>query len=76
MMTEALNGRLSQVGPDKPMGQLLRRYWMPVAASADLDTHPVKAIRLLGEDLALYRDKGARYGLVDRRCPHRGTDLA
>jgi 5,5'-dehydrodivanillate O-demethylase len=58
------------------MGELLRRYWMPIAASAELDEHATKPARLLGEDLVLYKDKSGRYGLVGRRCPHRGTDLA
>lgn len=58
------------------MGDLLRRYWMPIAATAEIDERASKPIRLLGEDLVLYKDKGGRYGLVGRRCPHRGTDLA
>jgi 5,5'-dehydrodivanillate O-demethylase len=43
------------------MGGLLRRYWHPVAAVAELEDHPVKPVRLLGEDLVLYRDGGGRY---------------
>src|SRR5215472_19354497 len=57
------------------MGGLLRRCWQPIAAVAELEDRPVKAVRLLGEDLALYRDRGGRYGLVDRHCPHRRADL-
>ncbi|MFM7737651.1 MAG: Rieske 2Fe-2S domain-containing protein [Alphaproteobacteria bacterium] len=59
-----------------PVGELLRRYWMPVAGVSELDERPVLPVRLLGEDLVLYRDRGGRVGLVDRWCPHRGFDLA
>lgn len=58
------------------MGGLLRRYWQPVAAVDEMERAPVKALRLLGEDLVLYRDIGGNYGLVERRCAHRGADLA
>src|SRR5207302_199574 len=58
------------------MGELLRRYWMPIAAVAELDDHPTKPVRLLGETLVLYRDKAGNYGLVDRHCPHRRADLS
>ena len=75
-MDEATNRTLTQVGADTPMGELLRRYWHPIAAVAELEDHPVKAVRLLGEDLALYRDRGGHYGLVDRHCAHRRADLA
>jgi 5,5'-dehydrodivanillate O-demethylase len=76
MLDEATNRTLTQVGPGTPMGGLLRRYWHPVAAVAELEDRPVKAVRLLGEDLALYRDRGGNYGLVDRHCAHRRADLA
>jgi 5,5'-dehydrodivanillate O-demethylase len=57
------------------MGELLRRYWWPVAPQAELDERPTKAVRLMGEDLVLYRDKRGHYGLVGRFCPHRGASL-
>ena len=59
-----------------PVGGLLRRYWMPIAGVAELDERPVRPVRLLGEDLVLYRDRAGRFGLVERWCPHRGFDLA
>jgi 5,5'-dehydrodivanillate O-demethylase len=59
-----------------PIGDLLRRYWMPVAGVSEFEDRPVRPVRLLGEDLVLYRDRGGRFGLVDRWCPHRGFDLA
>jgi 5,5'-dehydrodivanillate O-demethylase len=58
------------------MGELLRRYWHPIAAVAELEENPIKPIRLLGEDLVLYKDESATYGLVERACPHRGADLS
>ena len=76
MLSREDNERLTRVGAGSSMGQLLRRYWHPVAAVAELADKPVKAIRLFGEDLVLFQDKSGRYGLIDRRCPHRGFDLS
>jgi 5,5'-dehydrodivanillate O-demethylase len=76
MLTAEQNRTLTQVGPGTPMGQLLRRYWMPIAAAGELAEHSIKPLRLLGEDLVLYKDLGGRYGLVDRHCPHRRADLS
>lgn len=57
------------------MGELLRRYWHPIAAVSELAEKSVKTLRLLGEDLVLYRTDTDEYGLVQRGCPHRGADL-
>ena len=76
MLSEEQNKALTQVGAGTPMGELLRRYWMPIAAVAELDDHPTKPVRLLGENLVLYKDKAGNYGLVDRHCPHRRADLS
>ncbi|MFY9691071.1 MAG: hypothetical protein WAJ86_14125, partial [Candidatus Acidiferrales bacterium] len=54
---------LTQVGPDTPCGELMRRYWQPVAASADVTARP-QQVRILGEDLIIFRDKRGRPGLV------------
>jgi 5,5'-dehydrodivanillate O-demethylase len=75
-MTTAENERFTQVGPGTPMGELMRRHWQPIAAVAELDEHPIKPVRLLGEDLVLYRDLSGTYGLVDKHCPHRRADMA
>ncbi len=75
MLDASINRLLTQVGPGTPMGSLLRRYWHPIAGADELDREPVKAVRLMGEDLVLYRDLGGRLGLVGRRCLHRGADL-
>jgi phthalate 4,5-dioxygenase len=68
---------LVRVGPDTPMGALLRRYWVPVLLAEELpepDCSQVR-VRILGEDLIAFRDTEGRVGLVDEFCPHRGTSL-
>ena len=65
---------LTQVGPGTPGGEYLRRYWHPFMLSSELGDTP-KAVRLLGEDLVLFRDQGGRLGLLHRHCIHRGTSL-
>jgi 5,5'-dehydrodivanillate O-demethylase len=76
MLTEERNRLLGQTSAGTPMGDLLRRYWMPIAGVSELEKNPIKAVRLMGEDLVLYRDLGGKYGLVDRHCPHRRADLS
>ena len=76
MLSAQENEALTQVGPGTPMGELMRRYWHPVAATAELDERPTKAVRLLSEDLVLYKDRSGTYGLIDRLCPHRRVDLS
>jgi nitrite reductase/ring-hydroxylating ferredoxin subunit len=77
MLTAARNRRITQTGPGTPCGALMRRYWQPAALVEELDSpRPVKRVRLLGEDLVLFRDEGARYGLLHRHCAHRGADLS
>ena len=75
MLTIEQNERLTQVGPGTPMGELLRRYWFPIAATAELQKNPTKAVRLLGENLVLYRDRSGVYGLVESACAHRRFNL-
>ena len=69
---------LVRVGRGTPGGELLRRYWHPVATSAQADGTPRK-VRVLGEDLVLFRAKGedgaGQVGLLHARCCHRGTTL-
>ena len=76
MLSEDENRTLTQVGPGTPMGDLLRRYWQPVAAVAELEEATTKRVQLLGEFLVLFKDKAGTYGLIDARCAHRGTDLS
>jgi 5,5'-dehydrodivanillate O-demethylase oxygenase subunit len=76
MLSTADNERLTQVGRGTPMGELLRRYWHPIAPTAELDDRPTKRVRVMGEELVLYKDRVGRYGLLGRYCPHRGMDLS
>ncbi|MFM9971910.1 MAG: Rieske 2Fe-2S domain-containing protein [Burkholderiales bacterium] len=83
MTTQSENETLTRVGPGSPAGELLRRYWHPVAAAGDLtDEKPIKAIKLLGEKLVVFRlpavaqDSGPRYGLVAEQCRHRLASMA
>ncbi len=76
MLSAQENEALTRVGPGTPMGELMRRYWHPIAAAAELDERPTKEVRILGEDLVLYRDKSGQLGLIDRACPHRRVNLA
>jgi nitrite reductase/ring-hydroxylating ferredoxin subunit len=68
------NPALTEVGPGTPMGELLRRYWHPIGLASDASDTPRK-VRVLGEDLILFRDKGGRPGLVHPNCAHRGASL-
>lgn len=77
MMTKEENQLLTQVGPGTAAGELLRRYWQPVALSEELSSGGAPlAVRILGEDLVLFRDDKGRPGLLGIRCSHRGTDLS
>ena len=78
MLTVKENELLTRVGPGTGCGDLMRRYWHPIAASQELDTSPfrTKEVRLMGEDLVLYRDRSGRLGLIDRWCSHRRVNLA
>jgi 5,5'-dehydrodivanillate O-demethylase oxygenase subunit len=76
MLNQATNELFTRVGPGTPMGELMRRYWHPIGAVSELEDNPVKPVRLLGEDLVLYRDRNGAYGLLDRHCPHRRADLS
>jgi len=65
------NAKLTEVGRGTPMGELLRRYWHPVGLAAHAGATP-RPVRILGEDLILFRDGAGRPGLVHARCCHRG----
>jgi 5,5'-dehydrodivanillate O-demethylase len=76
VLTKEKNDMLVRVGRGTPMGELLRRYWQPIGGASQLDDNPIKAIRLFGEDLVVYKDLSGRYGLIDRHCPHRRADMS
>ena len=71
METAEQNRLLTQVGRATPMGQLLRRYWQPIGAASELQTKWTQRVRLLGEDLVLFRDRQGKLGLIAEQCPHR-----
>lgn len=76
MLTAEENRILTQVGPGTPGGELLRRYWHPIAVARELTPEkPTKFLRILGENLVLFLDTSGRAGLVSDRCPHRGASL-
>lgn len=83
-MKAELNEKITRIGPGTPCGQLMRHYWQPVALvdefnpalDPEMGIRPVKAVRLLGQDLVLFRNAQGEYGLLDRDCPHRGADLS
>ncbi len=76
MLSKEENERLTRVGPGTPCGQLLRRYWQPVAVASELTpTKPTQRVKVLGEDLVVFRDRQGRYGCLAEHCAHRGTSL-
>ena len=77
MLDQERSEALMKVGADTPMGKLMRRYWHPIAAASEFNEQKAtKPIRLMGEDLVLYKDLSGTYGLIDRHCPHRRADLS
>ncbi|HEV2571784.1 MAG TPA: aromatic ring-hydroxylating dioxygenase subunit alpha [Beijerinckiaceae bacterium] len=76
MLTAEQNEMITRIGPGTPAGNLMRRYWQPVAAVSELSERWTMRVRLLGEDLVLYRNREGGYGLVAEKCPHRGASLA
>jgi 5,5'-dehydrodivanillate O-demethylase oxygenase subunit len=76
MLTQEENELLTRVGRGTPGGELLRRYWHVVAAASELtEENPKKKVRVLGEDLVLFRYGNGKYGLVAEHCAHRGASL-
>ena len=76
-MLAAENDRLTRVGRQTPMGELVRRFWIPFLQVTDLrepDGAPVR-VTLLGEKLVAFRDSDGRVGLIERLCAHRCADL-
>ena len=78
------NELITRIGPGTACGAVMRSYWQPVALVDEFDPaldprmkdRPVKAVRVLGQDLVLFRDAQQRWSLMDRDCPHRGADLS
>ena len=77
MLSQEQNDRLTRVGPGTPMGELMRRYWHAIAGSSQLnEEHPTREVRLLGEDLVLFRSTAGKLGLLEPPCPHRNANLS
>ncbi len=77
MLKPEENELLTRVGAGTPMGQMLRRYWLPACLAEELpepDGRP-RRVRLLGERLVAFRDSTGQVGLLDENCPHRGASL-
>src|SRR5215467_4640714 len=77
MLSQQENEMLTRVGRGTPMGELMRRYWIPAAYSHQIakpDGPPIR-VRLMGENLVLFRDTENRIGLIDERCPHRTASM-
>ncbi len=64
MLTAEENAALTRVGPGTEMGRLLRRYWHPIGPAAEMEDRWTKRVRLMGEDLVLFKDRQGRFGLV------------
>ena len=77
MMSQEQNDLITRIGPNDPCGKLMRMYWQPAALVDELQgPRAIRPVKLLGEDLVMFRDELGRYGLIDRHCAHRGADLA
>jgi len=77
MLSAEQNDLITRTGPGTPAGKMMRCYWQPAALVDELaGNRPLRPVRLLGESLVLFRDQKGRHGLIERVCPHRGTDLA
>jgi 5,5'-dehydrodivanillate O-demethylase len=76
MLTKEINERLTQTGPETPGGKMLRMYWHAIGTKEDLEKEPVQPVRLLSEDLTLFRDTRGNIGLIGDRCAHRAVSLA
>ena len=77
MLTQEQNDLLTRTGPGTPGGDLLRRYWQPIALAEEMPPGaPPKAITILSEPLVLFRNGRGELGLMQRKCPHRGADLS
>jgi phenylpropionate dioxygenase-like ring-hydroxylating dioxygenase large terminal subunit len=74
VITAERNKTLTEVGPGTPAGKMLRRYWFPIALSAEVLDKP-RAVQVLNQKLVLYRGEEGAPFLVSERCPHRGTSL-
>ena len=76
MLTRPQNDLITLTNAGTPGGEMMRRYWHPVALSQELTADEPLATRILGEDLVLFRDPSGKPKLIGRYCPHRAVDLS
>ncbi len=76
MLSREQNELLTRTDPGTPCGKLMRQYWQPIALAEELKPSTPLPVRILGENLVLFKDDQGRVGVVQRRCPHRGADLS
>jgi phthalate 4,5-dioxygenase oxygenase subunit len=76
MLSKENNELITLTGAGTPGGEMMRRYWQPVALSVELSSDVPLPVRIMGEDLVLFRDGAGKPALVGRRCPHRRVDLS
>ena len=77
MLSKAQNDLITQTGPGTTGGRFLRSYWQPIAAAEEIPVGGAPMpVRIMSEDLVLFRDDQDRLGLIGQFCSHRGTDLS
>jgi len=76
MLSKEENELLTRTGPGTPCGELMRRYWQPVAYTSELAEKPLKRIKIMHEELVLFRTPEGTYGCLGEHCSHRGASLA
>jgi 5,5'-dehydrodivanillate O-demethylase oxygenase subunit len=77
MLKQEENELLTRTGPGTPCGELLRRYWQPLCFAGELtQERPAKRVKIMNEELVVYRDGDGNYGCLQERCVHRGASLA
>ena len=76
MITAETNERMTRVGPGTPGGEMLRRFWQPLCPAGEITPeNPKKRVRIMNEDLLVFRDGEGRLACVDEHCKHRGVSL-
>lgn len=75
MLTKEANERLTKVGPGTPVGELMRRYWQPIASYSEVLKNGRKRVRILGEDLVIFLMGDNKVALLKENCTHRGASL-
>ncbi len=77
MLTKEEQELVTRTGPGTPMGELFRRFWLPVMLSEELVAPgcPPVRLRIMNEDLVAFKDREGRIGIIDAYCPHRFSPM-